>query len=51
MQTLAGHNPNNNTVYPHGPQPLVTRDGHEQNVQTLTPGHLVDKRNKPLNQS
>ena len=29
MQSLADHNPNNNILYPYGPQLLVTRDSHE----------------------
>ena len=51
MQTIADHGPDNNTLYPHGPQPLVTRDSNEQNAQVLTPGHHVDKRDRPLNWS
>ena len=38
-------------MYPYGPQPLVTRDSNEQNAQALIPGHHVDKRDRPLNQS
>ena len=47
MQSLADHGPDNNILYPHGPQLLVNRDSHEQNIQALTPGQQVDKRDKP----
>ena len=50
MRSLADHSPNHNTFYPHGPQLLVNRDSHEQNVETLTLGHHVDKRDKPYSQ-
>ena len=43
--------PDNNILYPHGPQLLVNMDSHEQNMQALTPGHWVDKRDKPYIQS
>ena len=29
MQSLAGHGPDNNILYPNGPQLLVNRDSHE----------------------
>ena len=48
MQTLTDHGPGSNTLYPHGSQPLVTRDGNEQNAQAVTPGHHVDKMDQPL---
>ena len=50
MQSLADHSPNDNILYPHGPQHLVNMDSHEQNMQALTPGHQVDKRDKPYTQ-
>ena len=51
MQTLVDHCPDNNTLYPHGPQLLVNRDSHEQKMQSSTPGHHVRKRDKPYTQS
>ena len=51
MQSLADHGPGNNILYPHGPQLLVNMDSHEQSMQALTPGHYVDKRDKPYTQS
>ena len=50
MQSLEDHSPNNNTLYPHGPQLLINRDSHEENMQVLTPGHHVGKRDKPFTQ-
>ena len=47
MQSLADHSPNNNILYPHGPQLLVHRYSHEQNMQALAPSHHVDKGDKP----
>ena len=32
MQTVVYHGPDNNILYPHVQQPLVTRDSHEQNA-------------------
>ena len=51
MQSLADHGPDNNILYPHGPQLFVNRDSHKQNIQALTSGHYVDKRDKPYTQS
>ena len=51
MQSLADHIPYNNILYPHGSQLLANRDSHEQNVQALTPGHQIDKGDKPYTQS
>ena len=48
MQSLADHGPDNNILYPHGPQLLVNRDSHEQSVRALTHGHLVKKRTNPI---
>ena len=50
MQSLADHGPDNNMLYPLGPQLLVNRDSHEQSMLTLTHGHHVDKREKPYTQ-
>ena len=47
MQLLVDHGPNNNILYPNGPQLLVNRESHEQSMQALTPGHHVDKRDNP----
>ena len=33
MQSLAGHGPDNNMLYPHGLPSLVNNNNHEQNVQ------------------
>ena len=48
MQSLADHGPDNNILYPHGPPLLVNRDSHEQSMQALTHGHLVEKRGQTL---
>ena len=48
MQPLADHGPNNNILYSHGPQLLVYRDSHEQNVQALALSHHVDKGTNPI---
>ena len=50
MQSLADHGPDNNILYPHGPPCLVNRDSHDQSVQALMHGHLVEKRAKPYTQ-
>ena len=50
MQSLEDHGPDNNILYPHGPQLLVNRGSHEQSMQALTYGQHVDKRDKSYTQ-
>ena len=50
MQSLTDPSPDNNILYPHGPQLLVNKDSLEQSMQAITPGHQVDKRGKPHTQ-